>query len=185
MLKNLKVGKGLANSEGVEIESKTGEFVFRSPTAKDGYAINQLVSDNPPLDRNSVYCNLMQCLHFANTCVVVTHQDVLVAFMTGYVKPEALDTLFIWQMAVSSSVRGRGLAGRMLEQLVERNPVKFIETTITANNRSSDAVFRRFAKTVGAEIHQQVLFDRDSHFHGEHDSEVLYRIGPMCQSKTA
>ena len=42
------------------------QLVFRQPTAEDGYPLNKLVENSPPLDPNSVYCNLLQCTHFVN-----------------------------------------------------------------------------------------------------------------------
>ena len=38
---------------------------LRVPTAEDGSAIWELVRSCKPLDENSMYCNLLQCDHFA------------------------------------------------------------------------------------------------------------------------
>ena len=43
---------------------------LRKPTASDGADIWELVRSCRPLDENSMYCNLLQCDHFADTCVL-------------------------------------------------------------------------------------------------------------------
>ena len=71
-------------------------LVFRKPTAEDGFPLNQLVENSPPLDPNSVYCNLLQCTHFADTSVAVEEDGKLVGFISGYVPPGKPDTYFLW-----------------------------------------------------------------------------------------
>jgi len=72
------------------------ELNFRQPTAEDGYPLNQLVANSPPLDPNSVYCNLLQCTHFAETSVAVEESGQLVGFISAYIPPAKLDTVFVW-----------------------------------------------------------------------------------------
>src|SRR5690606_41246864 len=86
-------------------------FSLRVPRATDGYALNQLVKRCPPLDTNSVYCNLLQCTDFSATSIAAEHTDgELVGFISGYCPPSRPDTLFIWQVAVDDRMRGQGLA---------------------------------------------------------------------------
>lgn len=161
------------------------DLVFRQPNPLDGMAVHKLIASCPPLDTNSVYCNLLQCTHFASTCVVVELKGNIVAFMSAYVKPGEPDVLFVWQMVVSSDARGQGVSGRMLVHLLEREHlarIRHIETTISPGNAPSEAVFLRFAKTYGAAVDNSTLFSKEDHFDGQHDDEVLYRIGPFSIS---
>ena len=50
---------------------------LRHPRPTDGFQLNQLVAASPPLDTNSVYCNLLQCQHFAETSVAAVVNDQL------------------------------------------------------------------------------------------------------------
>lgn len=171
-----------ARKPDVESSKSEGELLFRQPSSLDGMAVHNLIASNPPLDTNSVYCNLLQCSHFAPTCVVVELSGAVVAFMSAYVKPSEPDVLFIWQMVVSASARGRGVSGRMLSELLAREHLaetRYIETTISPGNAPSEAVFRRFAKDHGAAVENSILFSKEDHFDGQHDDEVLYRIGPF------
>lgn len=155
---------------------------LRIPTAEDGAQLHQLISECPPLDPNSIYCNLLHCSHFASTSIAAFKQDDLVGFISGYVVPERPDTLFIWQVAVSDAARGEGLASKMLDGIVNRpqlNGIHFLETTITKDNPGSWALFRKFARTRSTELNESVFFDKEKHFKGEHDSEHLARIGPF------
>lgn len=156
---------------------------FRKPHATDGYAIAQLIKRCPPLDQNSVYCNLLQASHFADTAILAENDTgTVVGFISGYRKPANPETLFVWQVAIDESARGQGLASRMLTELVGRlqpEGVSEIETTITKDNQASWALFTRFAETQQVPLTETVLFERDSHFNGEHDSEWLVHIGPL------
>ena len=158
-------------------------FSLREPQATDGYALNQLVERCPPLDTNSVYCNLLQCTDFSATSIAaVTPQGELVGFISGYRPPARPDTLFIWQVAVDSSMRGQGLALKMLLGLTQRTAaagVRWLETTISPGNTASEALFAKAFRQLGVEPETRVLFSQAEHFDGQHDDEVLYRAGPF------
>ena len=49
--------------------SNTTAISLRTPVKDDGFRLHQLVAECPPLDPNSIYCNLLQCSHFAETGV--------------------------------------------------------------------------------------------------------------------
>ncbi|WP_299199603.1 diaminobutyrate acetyltransferase [uncultured Amphritea sp.] len=156
--------------------------ILRNPTAADGYAVNQLINHIPELDSNSCYCNLLQCSHFSETSILAEHQGQVVGFISGYRKPQAPDTLFVWQVAVSPNARGCGLATKMLLNLLasEANrSVSHVETTITSDNAPSWALFTRLADQCNAPLERALIFDRVTHFNDQHDSELLVRIGPV------
>ena len=144
----------------LQIHNKTGIILsfatvkFRQPTDEDGYPLHQLVARCQPLDTNSVYCNLLQCTDFADTAIAAENaQGELVGFISGYCPPARPDTLFVWQVAVDSSMRGQGLALRMLLALVARlapHGVQYIETTITPDNAASQALFLKAFKQLGS-----------------------------------
>lgn len=152
------------------------------PASQDGAAVNALISQCPPLDENSLYCNLLQCDHFAATTVVAELDGAIVGCISGYLIPDRPDTLFIWQVAVGSAARGQGLALRMLNHIVDRPvcaQVHFMETSITPDNDASWGLFRKFADGRDAPLGASDWFDRDTHFGGAHESERLVRIGPF------
>ncbi|MDX5310866.1 MAG: GNAT family N-acetyltransferase, partial [Rhodococcus sp. (in: high G+C Gram-positive bacteria)] len=81
----------------------------------------QIARDSKVLDVNSSYAYVLWCRDFAATSVVATAGDhEAVGFVSGYRRPEAPDTLFVWQVAVDQDQRGRGVAGRMLDSLWDR-----------------------------------------------------------------
>lgn len=156
---------------------------LRKPVAADGHTVAQLIAACPPLDQNSVYCNLLQCADFADTCILAERDNQAVGWISGYRPPARPDTLFVWQVAVHADARGCGLAGRMLDDLLSRpdcDAVEQLQTTITADNEGSFALFRSFAKRAGAQFNEAPGFDKTIHFHGEHDSERLITIGPLA-----
>jgi len=114
------------------------QAVLRPPTPNDGASVFRLIGRCPPLDTNSMYCNLLQCTHFAGTSVAalqtVDTNEEMVGFISAYLIPEREDTLFVWQVAVDERARGTGLAGRMLKHILDRpqcRDVRYIEKTIT------------------------------------------------------
>ena len=161
-------------------------FSLRQPRATDGYALNQLVERCPPLDTNSVYCNLLQCTDFSATSIAAENDDgELVGFISGYCPPARPDTLFIWQVAVDDRMRGQGLALSMLLELISRTAnhgVRWLETTISPGNTASEALFAKAFRRLELEPQTRTLFSRETHFDGKHDDETLYRAGPFTSS---
>lgn len=162
--------------------SDTDEITLRRPTAEDGRHLHALVAANPPLDPNSLYCNLLQCTHFADTAVAAFKGGQLIGFVSGYIPPGQPHVLFVWQLVVDKAGRGQGLAKRLLRAQLGADAcrhVTHIHTTITPDNQASWGVFKSLASEWGADLSSAVHFDKDAHFGGEHDSEHLVEIGPI------
>jgi L-2,4-diaminobutyric acid acetyltransferase len=163
-------------------QADAAAITLRVPSAEDGAAVYDLIAQCPPLDTNSMYCNLLQSCHFSDTSVAAELDEEIVGFISGYVLPKQPDTLFIWQVAVGEKARGQGLASRMLAEILSRptSPqIKYIETTITPDNRASWALFESLANKLNANLNRSVMFDRQQHFAGQHETEMLVKIGPI------
>jgi L-2,4-diaminobutyric acid acetyltransferase len=152
--------------------------LLRKPDATDGAKIWELVKACKPLDENSMYCNLIQADHFAETSVVADLDGQIVGWISGYMIP-AKQELFIWQVAVGHRARGLGLGKKMLLALIERDACEgatVLKTTITESNKASWALFRGFARTIGGRLSNEPHFKRDTHFEGRHDTENLVAV---------
>ncbi|MDA7430567.1 diaminobutyrate acetyltransferase [Primorskyibacter aestuariivivens] len=157
---------------------------LRKPRSEDGAAIWELVRACKPLDENSMYCNLIQCDHFADTCVVAELKGEVVGWISAYVMPNDPETLFVWQVAVSEKARGMGLGTLMLKSILDRaecDDVERIQTTITSDNEASWALFRKFGKTQGTGLDVQPYYTQALHFQNRHETENLVTI-PLAQS---
>lgn len=155
---------------------------MRAPRAEDGPAVTALIAACPPLDTNSAYCNLLQCSHFADTCVLAELDGKPVGWISAYRPPSEPDRIFVWQVAVHSSARGMGLGGRMLDALLARPAVQgatHLITTVTEDNAASWALFTGFARKRGLGLEKAPLFEREAHFAGAHDTEWQATIGPL------
>lgn len=160
--------------------------LLRPPVLEDGIRVFRLIERCPPLDTNSTYCNLLQCSHFSNTSVVAERDNELMGFISGYLVPDRPDTLFVWQVAVAENARGMGLASHMLADILARNEdrrIRYLETTITEDNSASWALFRRLASALSTEFQSSAWLDKQQHFDGQHQSELLVRIGPIDGAK--
>ncbi|WP_291733310.1 diaminobutyrate acetyltransferase [Leisingera sp. F5] len=152
---------------------------LREPAAEDGAGIWELVRECKPLDENSMYCNLIQCDHFSETCVVAEINGVIAGWVSAYVLPNDPDTLFVWQVAVSEKARGTGLGSLMLSGLLRRKAcenIKRLQTTITQENRASWALFHSFAANRSAPLTNQPYFSQAQHFRDRQSTEHMVTI---------
>ncbi|MFE2265822.1 diaminobutyrate acetyltransferase [Streptomyces griseosporeus] len=160
------------------------DLLIDRPSVADGSALWRIARDSEALDLNSSYSYLLWCRDFAGTSAVARREDGQpIGFVTGYVRPERPHTLLVWQVAVDSAYRGRGLAAALLDGLTARlaaeRAITEVETTITPGNTASERLFTSFAARHGATVEREVLFDTGLFPDGPHDPEVLYRIGPL------
>ncbi len=157
---------------------------LRPPVATDGPAVTALIAACPPLDRNSAYCNLIQCTHFADHCVVAEREGRIDGWVSGHRPPSDPNAFFVWQVAVATEARGQKLAGRMIEALLARSAqrgVTHLITTVTDDNIASWALFNGLARKWDAPMERSALFERDAHFAGAHATEFQARIGPISK----
>lgn len=90
--------------------------------------------------------------------------------------------MFVWQVAVAGSARGKRLAHCMINSLLERpssDGVTHLITTVTDDNEPSWALFNGLARAWGSSLTKSAMFERDAHFAGDHATEWLARIGPL------
>lgn len=154
----------------------------RRPRKADGSKVWEMIQSIEKLDDNSMYCNLLQCSHFAGTCALAEINGNAVGWISGYVLPDAPDTLFVWQVAVHPDARGRGVAKRLILNLLKRKAcrqVRHIHSTITRDNKASWALFRAIADELDSPLVDDAHFEREAHFGGAHDTEHLVEIGPI------
>jgi L-2,4-diaminobutyric acid acetyltransferase len=130
----------------------------------------------------------MWCEIFADTSVVAYEEDGKkpVGFISGYIRPDAPDTLFIWQVAVHESQRGQGLATKMLFELLEREgckSVEYLEATVSPSNKPSQNLFLGLAQKMHTNYQISDYFTVEDfpqdESEEEHEEEWLYKIGPF------
>ena len=160
------------------------ELQFHRPSIEDAVAVTELLRSCPGLDRNSHYAQLLLCWHFADTCVLATDvQGRAVGFVSAYRPPGRPAVVFVWQIAVADSVRGRGVAKRLLDALMSRDAagdVRYLEATVTPSNAASRALFTSWAKRRGVECVVSDGLGEDLFGTSEpHEREDLFRIGPF------
>lgn len=172
------------------VRKRSDEISFRAPTTEDGSAVWRLIRACEPLDENSLYCNLLQCDHFGDTCIAaerVADGDI-VGWVSGYLLPDDPTTLFIWQVAVDESVQGQGVAKRMLNALLDRDAcadVRALKTTITSDNAASWGLFRSFARGQGGKLDSEPYFRKNDHFDGAHATEHMVTIALPQEARNA
>ncbi|TDB91688.1 diaminobutyrate acetyltransferase [Actinomadura sp. KC216] len=158
---------------------------LQEPSLSDGPELWRLARESRVLDVNSPYSYTLWCRDFADTSVVARDCGVPCGFITGYVRPSRPDTFFVWQVAVGRDHRGQGLAHRMLDRLADRlaaRGARYLEATVTPDNTASTAMFEAFARRRGCDVTRTPLFGAEHFPEGEHEPEVLFRIGPIADA---
>nr|WP_245755495.1 diaminobutyrate acetyltransferase [Actinopolyspora alba] len=164
------------------MSGSAGRVEIDAPAVADGPELYRITRDSGVLDVNSPYAYLLWCRDFATTSLVARSHDGVVGFVTGYVRPDAGDTLVVWQIGVDAALRGHGVASRLLERLLDtasRDGIRYLETTITADNAASINLFSALARDRGAPLEVSPLFPAEL-FPDSHIGEDLHRIGPFA-----
>lgn len=161
------------------------QVYLRKPEAEDGTDVWGLIKQSGSLDVNSAYSYLMLCEMFRDTCCVAVQHDRLCGFVSGFRKPAEPETLFIWQIAVDSQLRGSGVGGKLLSELLSREEnqdIRYVEATISPNNTASRQLFVRLAEKLGTDCAISEHYSANM-FPENHDAELLFRIGPIRKKR--
>ena len=155
-------------------------IIFREPLVDDADSIWDMVNSNKPLDENSKYLYILLCHQFSKTCVVAESDSKIIGFLSGFISPKNPDTLFVWQVAVDSEFRNKGIAKELVfNALSKTDPaVLFVEATVTSSNKASLKFFQNFASQLNSNITKSALFSTEI-WGQDHESEDLIRIGPI------
>ncbi|WP_425431924.1 diaminobutyrate acetyltransferase [Gracilibacillus ureilyticus] len=158
------------------------KITLSHPSKEDGAAMWELVTQST-LDTNSSYKYILMSEYFNETCVVAKQNNQVVGFITAFIPPKNEDAIFIWQVGVDASQRGKGIASKMLHFLLESKAcqeVTFVEATITPSNRASQSLFQKLARDFDTEIQSTEFFTEDL-FPGEgHEQELKFIVGPIA-----
>lgn len=165
-----------------QVESDSTERII-VPGSDHAAEMWRIARDSVALDVNPSYAYLVYCRDFSKTTRVAMVDGKTVGYVMGHIRPEKPRHLFVWQIAVDDSHRGRGLAGQLLDtlfgDLAASEGVHSIETTITDDNTASQKLFASFARRwQKAPMTVDSLFETQ-HFPDSHDAEQLYEIGPI------
>jgi len=156
------------------------DLEIRPPSLEDGAAMWRLARDSGTLDLNTSYAYLLLARDFAATSRLALQDGEAVGFVLGYLRPTAPQTLFVWQIAVDASQRGKQVAGRLLDALLAENPgVRTLETTITADNTASQRLFASFARRHDAREDVTDLITEQHFPDAGHGAELLHTISPL------
>lgn len=156
------------------------EIKISKPCKEQGKKIYELVKSTKVLDVNSEYLYLLQTTHFSDICSVATYEDKVIGFVSGYMIPNEPNTLFIWQVAVDSDFRGNDLARRLIMDIIQRKElnVNYLHTTVSPSNSASIRVFEKVAAYFETQMTNETFIEVND-FIGDHEEEVLYKIGPF------
>ncbi|MFX0578001.1 diaminobutyrate acetyltransferase [Nocardia nepalensis] len=169
----------------VPVSSPHAQPVLRQPRLGDAAQIWRIAKDSRVLDTNSSYAYLLWCRDFASTSVVAEVGGRVVGFVIGYLRPQAPETVFVWQVAVEREQQGRGVGAALLDTLLDTVAaagVSTLETTIAPDNPASVATFAAVARRRSARMTKHPLFEPEL-FPDSHAAEDLYLIAPTVRKQ--
>lgn len=143
----------------------------------------RIVKESKVLDVNSSYSYLMWSKFFNKTSIIAqSENNEVIGFVSGFLQPESPDTLFVWQVAVDIEHRGKGLATKLIEQLLDQlqgEKVHYLEATVTPSNVPSSNLFKGIAEKNHTNCTIFECFSEDQFPDPSHEPEMTYRIGPL------
>lgn len=157
-------------------------YRFRNPVPDDGTSVWELVRESGVLDINSAYSYILLGEYFSDTCLVAERRGEIVGFVSGFIPQQHPDVLFVWQIAVAGSERGRGLARTLLRRVLDApacSDVHYLESTVTPSNKPSTRLFRGLARELGTDCRIDEGFDGELFPEDGHEGERKFRIGPF------
>jgi L-2,4-diaminobutyric acid acetyltransferase len=172
----------MIESETQSINTSVNKIHFRTPTVEDGPVVWQLVQATGTLDVNTAYFYLIFCDEFQNSCLVAEQAGQVVGAVLGFRRPKSIDTLFCWQVGVLPSLRGQGLAKKMLKawlRMSGNESVTRVQATVAEDNVASDRLFRAFARELGSQCTVTPWLTPQLLPSG-HSAEPLYDISPIA-----
>src|SRR5699024_12569821 len=93
-----------------------------APSTDDGASIWRIPRGSGTLDPNTSYAYLSMARDFAATSRLAASAGEPVGVGLGYRRPAAPERLFVWQIAVDESQRGRRVAACLLDGLLADLP---------------------------------------------------------------
>ncbi|SMO63309.1 diaminobutyrate acetyltransferase [Melghirimyces algeriensis] len=176
--------KSPSKRSNIRIQRPSGlDVIFRKPEDEDGSEVWKLIKRAGVLDLNSPYSYLMLCKFFSETCVIAQDKNgKVVGFVSAFRPQTTEDTIFVWQVAVDTSQRGKGLGKALLRSLLSRDScadVRYLEATVSPSNIPSQSLFKGLAKDLETQCDISECFSENMFPEHGHESEWTYRIGPF------
>ena len=156
------------------------QFKIRNLASDDIKEVYHLLRANRPyVGLNSRYTYFLLAKDFANTCVVAEHKGKIVGFSSGYMSPMRSDTFFSWEAVVHKDYRGNQLQKRMLLQQIWMTGAKYFEGTVNPSNEASKRNFLELARMLETNCEETLMFSEQDFENDGHESEILFRVGPI------
>jgi L-2,4-diaminobutyric acid acetyltransferase len=184
---NARASSAARTSSTARTPAPGDDVVIRAARTADGAEMWRIARDSGGLELNSCYAYLALCRDFGATCAIAEQHGRTIGFVLAYRPSAQPDAVFVWQIGVDAQMRGRGLASRLLRELVQLpgcRGVRYLETTVTPSNGASLALFSSFARSLRVPIERAGGFGAELFTHEDHEPEDRYRIGPFAGEMT-
>lgn len=152
------------------------EIIVKNVEEKDASLIKHLALSCPPLDVHTPYTYWVLCRYFNKSCFVMYDGEAPIGYITAIDIDEGV---FIWQIGVIESYRGRGYASLLIDKVYEYAGLKNLDmfVTIDKENKKSYNSFNGFCKKHNLkfeEIGSLSIDDFDDPLFNE--SEIIYKM---------
>lgn len=172
-----KIDSGSWEKYVEERNSRTA--TIREGQPEDAEAVYRLVAGLKPLIQHTPYTYWLLFKYSSHRCLVAERDGQVVGFVTSFLSDSTPPVLLVWQIGVVPSLRGTGLADRLLDRIAEvgrQVGAAMIEATIEEDNPSSRRAFERLASRLNSELQEVEKISVPSTGGPPGVPEVLYRI---------
>jgi len=128
---------------------------LRRCTGSDAEAVRAFVATCPPLTVHTAYTYWTTFRYLGSACYVLEDGADIVAYISALVDTTFPGVVFVWQIAVAPSMRGRRTATRLLDAVAEvaiARGSNRMQYTVEPANAASLRVFERYAQRRGTRV---------------------------------
>lgn len=164
-----------------QIQKKRKEIIIRNPEESEFTKVYNFVCTCKPLETYGEHFFKIIFRYFKNSCFVAEFNFDIVGFVFGFKSQVDPDNYFIWQIGVSSEIRGKGIGVKLLRQ-IENNAkelgCKKLELTVDPKNAPSQKLFDKLKyKNISAAEGDTVVINKRravKDYYGKGSSFILY-----------
>lgn len=154
-------------------------MIIRKCTVEDVDSLRRFVDRCKPLELHTPFTYWTLFNYFSNICFLMIEKDELIGFISGIKGSLDKEVVYLWQIGVSKSHRGKNYASVLIDNFIKaviELDCNKIQVSISPDNEASYNTFLKYAKEhsynfakIGEVKYNDQLSDKKEY-------EILYQI---------
>ena len=155
------------------------QITVRNACAADSPLLRALAAACGTLDVHTPYTYWVACQYHGSSIFILEDAGEPIGYIMALDNP---DCVFLWQIGILASYRGKGLSQRLYTQVMNYAAAagKKVQVTIAPDNKASFGALESYCRSHSLEIHtEQTLFLTDRIDPEFRETEVIYTVYPQ------